>query len=536
MKDFNEDEMNKKPFELTYGSDGVYLTINRIFGETIGEVEVMDEIRRKKVRNFNAGAISETIKKALGRPVKIADKQEEEKVDAVVETISTPDKMKAYLKIKAPEGGGRPAGLQEIAFQLKQSGTIFGIKEDVVHCLVQNPIYDQNILIAEGMAPINGKNGEIHFLVDIHKDRKPVILEDGTVNYRELDYIENVHKGQKLCDITQPTPGINGKNVVGTVLKAIDGKPAKMVRGRNIFQSDDGLSLFSEIDGQVMYIEGKLSVFSTYEVPADVDNSTGNINFVGNVSVRGNVLSGFVVEVGGNIEVFGVVEGATIKAGGNIILRRGMTGNGKGHLSAGGDIVAKYIENSSIEAANDIKAEAIMHSDVKCGNRLELGGRKGLLVGGITRVGKEIEAKVIGSHMATTTNIEVGVDPHVRERYKFLRTDIIKMDENSKKANQAIVLLKKLEAAGMLTEEKKEILDKSIRSKIFFDSKFAQYKDELAVLEEKLQQEVKGRIRVTNYIYQGTRVSIGSATMHIKETLQHCTLHKDGVDVRVGPL
>ena len=50
---------------------------------------------------------------------------------------------------------------------------------------------------------------------------------------------------------------------------------------------------------------------------------------MGNLSVRGIVLSGFVVEVGGNVEVFGVVEAATIKAGGNIILRRGMTGNGK---------------------------------------------------------------------------------------------------------------------------------------------------------------------------------------------------------------
>ena len=307
MKDFDETMIEKKPFELTYGTDGVYLTVNRIFDITVQEEEVLNEIRRKKIRNYNAAVISDTVKKASGKPVRIADKQEEEKIDAVVEIITSPDKMKAYIKIKPPEGGGKPAGLQEIAYHLKQSGIIFGIKEEVVHTLTENPIYDQNILVAEGMAPINGKNGEIHFLVDIHKDRKPIIMEDGSVNYRDLDYIENVRKGQKLCEITQPTPGINGKNVVGTVLKAIDGKPARMVRGRNVYSSEDGLSLYSEIDGQVMYIDGKLSVFSTYEVPADVDNSTGNINFVGNLSVRGNVLSGFVVEVGGNVEVFGVV-------------------------------------------------------------------------------------------------------------------------------------------------------------------------------------------------------------------------------------
>ena len=86
-----------------------------------------------------------------------------------------------------------------------------------------------------------------------------------------------------------------------------------------------------------------------------------------------------------------------------------------------------------------------------------------------------------------------------------------------------------------LTAEKKEILDRSVRSKIFFDSQIAQYKDEIVGLEEKLHQEVKGRIRVLDYLYQGTRVSIGSASMHVKENLQHCTLYKDGVDIRVGP-
>lgn len=97
---------------------------------------------------------------------------------------------------------------------------------------------------------------------------------------------------------------------------------------------------------------------------------------MGNVIIRGNVLSGFIVEAGGSVEVMGVVEAAVIKADGDIILRRGMQGLGKGLLKSGGDIIAKYIENSIIEAKGDIKAEAIMHSNVKCGNKLELSGKR----------------------------------------------------------------------------------------------------------------------------------------------------------------
>ena len=456
------------------------------------------------------------------------------KKDASIEIVISPDKMKAFIRITEPVGGGNPVGIQEIAFEMKKKGVIFGIKEEMVRYIAENPIYNQSILIAEGKAPVHGINGKVKFLFNISQDIKPTIMDDGSVNYRELNYIENVRKDQKLCEITMPTAGVNGKTVLGTVVKAAEGKIPKVIRGANVYASGDNLSLYSSINGQVKYIDEKLSVFATHEVQANVDNSTGNINFIGSVYIRGNVLSGFTVEAGGDVEVFGVVEGATIKAGGNIILRRGMTGNNKGVLIAGGDIIANFIENSTAEAVNDIKAESIMHSNIKCGNRLELGGRKGLLVGGVTRVGKEIKAKVIGSHLATRTIIEVGLDPNLREKYKELRTEVINLEENVKKADQAINLLRRLEAANMLTEEKKEILNKSMRSKIYYEIRLYECCEEVASLEEKLNTEAYGRIRVDNYIYNGVRVSIGSASMHIKETLQHSTLYKDGADIRVG--
>lgn len=114
MKDFDETMIEKKPFELTYGTDGVYLTVNRIFDITVQEEEVLNEIRRKKIRNYNAAVISDTVKKASGKPVRIADKQEEEKIDAVVEIITSPDKMKAYIKIKPPEGGANLPGFRKL--------------------------------------------------------------------------------------------------------------------------------------------------------------------------------------------------------------------------------------------------------------------------------------------------------------------------------------------------------------------------------------------------------------------------------------
>ncbi|MCX7708899.1 MAG: FapA family protein [Clostridia bacterium] len=524
-------------FEIRYQQDGVYLSVFPPVGKGIRVEarEVIEKLNRKQIRGFNKDVIELAVLKADKSAVKIADAQQEVKLDATCNVMVTPDKMKAFVALTPPDGG-RMLTMEEILSHLARQGVIYGINKTTLESIIQYPIYNEMVCVAEGTPAANGKNGYVEFLFDINKERKPTILEDGRVDFRELNIIESVRAGQKLCNLMPPQMGTPGKTVVGVDIPAINGKPANLPRGRNVEASPDGLSVVASIDGQVCYIDGKINVFANYEVPADVDNSTGNINFVGNVIIRGNVLSGFTVDAGGNVEVWGVVEGAVIKAGGDIILRRGMQGLGKGTLISNGDIIARYIEHSNIEAKGSIKSEAIMHSNIKCGDKLELAGKKGLLVGGTCKVGKEIVAKVIGSHMATVTDIEVGVDPTLRERYKALRDEINNSESDIKKADQAITILKKLEAAGALTPEKQEMMAKSVRTKIFLSNKLNEMKEEYAQIEARLQQDVYGKIRAFNYIYPGTKVAIGTCLMYIKEPLQYCTLYRDGADVRVGPI
>lgn len=533
----NDYNVNDGFYELRFQEDGVFLVVYPPVGKgkRVDVNNVIDKINRKRIRNFSREAVEYAVIKADKVPMRVAEGQEEAKVDASASVLIGADRMKAFLSMIPPEGG-RMLTKDEMLELASRSGVIHGINAATLDTLSRYPVYNEMICIAEGTLPTNGQNGKIEFFFDIKRERKPTILEDGRVDFRELNLIESVVKGQRLCGLVPPRPGTPGRNVTGGEIPALDGKPATLPRGRNVEITDDGQYLISSIDGQVTFIDGKVSVFSNYEVPADVDNSTGNISFVGNVSIRGNVLSGFTVEAGGNVEVWGVVEGAVIKAGGDIILRRGMQGMGKGLLISGGDIIARYIEHSNVEARNNIKAEAIMHSNIKCGNLLELSGKKGLLVGGTCKVGREISAKVIGSHMATVTDIEVGVDPALKERYKTIRDEINTMESDIKKADQAITILKKLEMAGALTPEKQEMMVKSVRTRVFFSNKVNELREEMTHIEAKLQQDAQGKVRSSGYVYPGTKVAIGTCLMFVKETLQYCTLYRDGADIRVGPI
>lgn len=412
----------------------------------------------------------------------------------------------------------------------------WGFKLEEIGRILKNPVFGEDICVAEGVPAVNGKNGSVEFYFDTESVSTPNILEDGRVNFRELNLIKSVERGQKLCGLIPPVPAKEGMNVRGNPVKGISGKPAVLPRGKNVKVSEDGQYLVSLIDGQLSHEDKQVNVFACYEVKDDVDNSIGNICFIGNVIIRGNVLSGFTVEAGGTVEVWGVVEAAVIKARGDILLRKGMNGLGKGLLQSEGNIVAKYIENSIVEAKKNITSEAIMHSHVKCGNILELTGKKGLLVGGSCKVGREVRAKVIGSHLATVTDIETGLDPTIRERYKIVRDEIPIIENEIKKTDQAIGILKRMEQMGTLTEEKQELRVKSIRTKIHLSARLKELQLELMELEMKVQEDLPGKIKALNCIYPGTRVSIGTCMMNVRETLHYCTLYRDGADVRVGPI
>ncbi len=523
-------------FKLFYEEDGVYVQIYPPIGngEEIKPETVKERLAYKKVHDIDSEALMQAFNTGNNEKIKIAPYQEEEKYPASLALEIAADDSKAFATMIPPDGGDSLT-VDEVMKSLEENGVIAGLDHSRIEEMVTKRIYGIPIQVAAAIAPQDGENGYIEYKVNVEKKKDLNVNEDGTVDFHELGLIENVKTGQVLAQLFPPTDGKDGQDVRGNVIKAKSGVPAKLLKGKNIEITEDKSRLVSLIDGQVSIAAGKLNVYPVYEVIGNVDNSTGNIRFVGKVVVRGNVLTGFEIQADGDIEVNGVVEGAKLKSGSNIILKRGAQGSGRGVLTCEGSLVSKFIENCTVEAGGDILADAIMHSNISSKSTIEVKGRKGLLVGGNVAARNEIRAKTIGSPMATLTHIEVGVDPDLRKNMDILHKKLEQERKSLEQVNYNINLIAKMAKNGYVPENKKVLFKRCAELKTQLEENIKQKEIKLHEMKSQLNAISKGTVKVRGVVNPGTVITIGSSTMHIKDSIEFTTFYRTGGEIKLGP-
>ncbi len=524
-------------FEKQY--DGIYIVIDNPMQVTSYALRdnVMGLISKYKISNVDFAAIDLALSstdKSINRKITIGSSfvSKDEKIDFEI----SKDKLSLSIKFSGGENMGKVLDKDDVMLALRNAGIVYGVDEAKVEDAISQKVFGKSYLVGTGLEPARGKDGLLEFHFDISKKTlKPKVLEGGKVDYRDVDLFEMARAEQVLITVHQPTPGTDGKNIFGESIPFQPGKlPPILPRGKNVKISEDGLQLISEINGQVSLVSNKVSVNPILEIQGSVDNSTGNVQFIGSVIVRGNVISGFSIVASGDLDVYGAVEGASIYCDGNIVLHSGVQGAGKANIVAGGFIKAKYIENSTIVANGDVFADSIMHSDVRCGGDLTLAGKRGFLIGGKFKVRNKITAMTIGSSMATVTELEVGLNPELLERYRNLIGEFNSLKSEMNKMEQIIDMLSKANEANKLDDTKRNILLKSIHTKAFMRDKIDNIQKEINIILPQL--EVKsGSVAASNIIYAGVKVLIGNAMMYVREEIQYCKLININGEIKINP-
>ncbi|MBI9098045.1 MAG: FapA family protein [Spirochaetaceae bacterium] len=513
-------------FSLRLDRDGcAYLKVKPPLGkgEAVSKEEIEAEIFNRALTSYDIPKIEEVLRLSDNIYVKVGEFSYNPINDPLMTVEVSEDEMSASIYVSEPGPGGANLTGDDIKGFLKNNRIISGINEEKLTEFEESPTYRRSYLVAEGIAPVNGKDGYIKYLFNTDPNQiKLKIKDDGKVDFKELNIIQNVIKGQPLAQKIAPELGKNGKNIYGTPIKARDGKDIQIGLGKNVTIAQNGEIAVAEDSGQVMLTKGKISVETVMVIPGDVNTSTGNINGLGTVVIKGNVEDGFSVTAQGTIEVLGFVGKSALTSGADIVVKQGINGgegDDSGLIKAQKSVWASFITNATVESGNNvIVSDGIVNSIVDANAKILCQGKRAKIVGGHVRAAEEVNAAVLGSPHGAETIIEVGYDPKTKEEieeYEAKQRDIeSKLDDLSRNI-QGLLKQKKIMKDKFPSQKVKSLMNqKKMLNKFTIEKNncVAEIERRLDYLES---LKVSGKICASKTVHPGVKLFIKDAALDI---------------------
>ncbi|GHS94689.1 polymerase [Synergistales bacterium] len=490
-------------------SGGIYLTL---MSDEISLPAAMRFLDVQGVRKYNAKALEEIIRQKVHTRQRIAERNIAEERDAVIDVQVAKDGLSATVALEAPFFTKPWPDATDIENRLEEKGVTFGVDKGAIENIVSLKVTGEVILVAKGEPPKNGSNAKIELILDPDKaGEQEAEQTTEKIDYRTRSVFLNVHKGDKIAEKHLATEGTDGMSVLGAPLKAAPGKDVAFSAGSGVEVTEDGLSLLAALDGRLLNRDKKLMVLPELEVNGDVDFGIGNINFTGSVKVKGSVRDGFSIVATGDIEIREMVEGAHIESANNVTIGGGVRGMNKGKILADGNIKMGFADQAYLRSRSDVEVKnAILHSEVIAQNNVTvMGGSKGQIAGGKVQAGMEVMCQTLGSEMGTKTEIIVGLPPEQAERRKELQLLLSQRNEDSEKNEANLGFLKKLDQAGKLDDEKRQMMVKLMQAKFKAQAAIKSMQEELKEIEERLELgKSKGVVRVKGVCYPGVSITI----------------------------
>ncbi len=434
--------------------------------------------------------------------------------------ITIDDKfLTAHVVVNEPEFGGHPYTYEMLCDELIMHGIRYNVFHDDLKRIFEEKIFGRSVLAAKGEPPVDGENGSVKYYFDCSNVQVFEEDEYGNVDYRDLGLVTNIEEGTVIAEITPPTEGEPGKDIRGIVAAQTPGKPALLNIGAGTKLSEDGLFIYADISGNLRWTGKQFVVDKDVTINGDVDVSVGNIDFIGDVVIRGNIEEGYEIYSGGNVTVTGMVTGARIIAKGKIDVRMGVVSS---YFEAE-DISANFFENCTVTARGKLSAQNFMGCEVFCGGKLTASGGKAAIIGGKYTCLSDIEANIIGSETYTRTNLVLGNTAILAEERIELEK---KIDEFKLQIEQLGLACDALQAqkkaAGSLPEDREEMLVTSIRAKFVHQKQLQEMKRRVEEINKEIDISNDLRVVARRAIYPGVSIRINSLQYNVSSKCGNC--------------
>ncbi len=330
------------------------------------------------------------------------------KKGSLIDLQISPDRTKAYIRLPKSLHGG--SDIRPIKDLLQNRGIRFGIVEDklILGFMKYASDPEKKFTIAIGRYPEPGRDAQIKYYFNTKYQRPGIVSKDGTIDFKDRGDIPFVEKGALLAEKIPLKKGKPGIDIFGELIPVDDVKDFPLKGGTGTKSDESGLKLYSATEGQPsLNTAGIISVLKELSIKGNVDFETGHINFQGNVFVQGIVKEGFHVNC---VDLTaGEIHGGIIKLSGNLNVSTGII-NAKVRTS--GNVKAKFINNSKIDALGDIIiTREIMESDIAVSG--ECINEHGRITSSVIAAKKGFILGQVGTIKALPSTIKTGLDDYM---------------------------------------------------------------------------------------------------------------------------
>ena len=370
-------------------------------------------------------------------------------INGKVSVFVDDNSMWAKVLVTKAQNGGKEITKEDVLEELDKNGVKAGINERRIDEYLANLPENKSVTVAEAIPVIDGGDGKVIYNYEPKNEFKPSIDEEtGIVNFKELGRIRNIKKGTILATIVQNTDGVAGVNVRGEPIAPAPGKPPVYSIGPGTILSHDQSKIFAAEDGNLRWDKDRFVVDTVVTIAGHVDASVGNIDFAGDVVVKGSISEGYTVK-GKNVTVKENVTNSTVKATETIDIKGGAVHS---ELISDGNIIMSFAESSHISCKGHLQSKSLVNCNVFSEGGITVQGGKGIIVGGECTSYENIIAAQVGSDNYAKTTINLGNTPILIKSHHELKDYFEMLSKNYKELKVIYEKLNYMRKIRELTE------------------------------------------------------------------------------------
>lgn len=436
--------------------------------------------------------------------------------DGYAEISISDDEMHVLATLIPPRGEGSPITVEYMEAILESHGVTEGIRWEELRERVLEANGERRVLhgivIAEGEPPIDE--------VPAHLRIRDELLNRLGLNAPEppsVAPIVVVHRKDLLGRVVAKRKGRPGVTVTGEPVEPSKREVAHISPGKNTRIADG--ELIATRSGRLRFDTETIRVEEELEITGSVDYSTGNIEFPGDVTLKGEIKDGFHVWAAGSVNGAGTIDVSQVYCKKTFVTPGGIIGRRQQILRAGGQVSARFVEHCQIESkASIFIREYAYQSQLLALDRIVFGD-EGKLIGGRAFSAHGVVAGELGNEVGVSTEVHVGINFVGSRRLESARDAYLKVKDELHRLEH----LRESGETPALVSKMVHLTD--LRQK---------YATRMENLLEQVDRNEEAEIFVKNTVFPGVVIRICRAEFYVVEALSSVRFYLEREQGRIA--